>query len=153
MSTADHGFKIESFNHTSFTVPDIDRLLSFLVDGLGFPLMDKSERASATMREVTGVSEASAIIAFVKGPGHVIELIEYTAPDDRKRNFVRPCDNGFAHLAFNVDDVDAAVSFAGKHHFNPIHAPSTVDSGPNTGNKCVYLRARLKSQVRRSEGW
>jgi hypothetical protein len=45
-----------------------------------------------------------------------------------------------AYLAFIVDNIDAAVDLASQHYFKPIHAPSTLDSGPNVGNKCVYMR-------------
>ena len=44
------------------------------------------------------------MIAFLKAPGHTLELIEYRAPAEREAVRARPCDTGFAHVAFNVDD-------------------------------------------------
>ncbi len=52
----------------------------------------------------------------------------------------RPCDAGFAHLAFNVDNVDAAVAAAAKFGVTPIAPPVPIVQGPNRGRKVVYVR-------------
>ncbi|MDP6709247.1 MAG: VOC family protein, partial [Alphaproteobacteria bacterium] len=61
-------------------------------------------------------------------------------PDDRGRVSSRPCDVGFAHMAFDVDDLDAALAAAARHQVKPIGSPYTIDKGPNAGNRVVYLR-------------
>jgi catechol 2,3-dioxygenase-like lactoylglutathione lyase family enzyme len=52
----------------------------------------------------------------------------------------RPCDAGFAHVAFNVDNVDAAVEAAEAFGVKPIAPPVAIDQGPNRGRKVVYVR-------------
>lgn len=52
----------------------------------------------------------------------------------------RPCDTGFAHIAFNVDDATAAVAAAERYGVKPISPPITIDQGPNKGRNVVYLR-------------
>jgi catechol 2,3-dioxygenase-like lactoylglutathione lyase family enzyme len=52
----------------------------------------------------------------------------------------RPCDAGFAHLAYDVDDMDAAVDAAAAHQVLPIGDITVIDKGPNAGRKVVYLR-------------
>jgi catechol 2,3-dioxygenase-like lactoylglutathione lyase family enzyme len=52
----------------------------------------------------------------------------------------RPCDSGFAHVAYDVDDVDAAVAASAPHQVLPIGAVTVIDKGPNAGRKVVYLR-------------
>ena len=73
-------------------------------------------------------------------PGQVVELIEYKAPAGRGRVDARPCDAGFAHLALDVDDVDAAVAAAALYGVKAINAPLAIDQGPNKGKKVVYVR-------------
>ena len=52
----------------------------------------------------------------------------------------RPCDTGFAHLAYDVDDVDAAVAASAAYQFLPLGTPVGIDKGPNMGSHVVYLR-------------
>jgi len=134
------GFRILSTNHTSFTVSDLDRTVAFFRDGLGFELTSRSPRSQAVMEGITGLAGASATIAFLQGPGHRIELVQYHGPDDRGAVAGRPCDAGFAHVAFDVDDMDAAVATAERYGFRPFRPPMTVDRGPNAGGRAVYLR-------------
>jgi catechol 2,3-dioxygenase-like lactoylglutathione lyase family enzyme len=131
---------VKSVNHTSFTVTDLDRTIGFLCDGLGFELLDRSARVPAGIEKVVGIQGADMMIAFVQAPGHRIELIQYRGPADRKVVVVRPCDTGFAHLAFDVNDIDAAIDVAARYQVKPIHDPVEVSHGPNRGLYCAYMR-------------
>ena len=133
-------FKILSTNHTSFTVSNLDWSLSFFRDILGFEVTSKAPRNPRAIQHITGVEEAEVMIAYVRAPGHSVELIQYLRPDRRARHQSRPCDVGFAHLAFDVDNVDAAVIAAKEYGVLPIAAPYVTDAGPNAGGKVVYLR-------------
>ena len=127
-------------NHTSFTVTDLDRTVGFFRDCLGFQLLNRAPRDPEIVSKITGVEGADMEIAFLRGPGCTIELIEYKAPADRGRVEARPCDAGFAHMAFDVDDVDAAIAEAKKHRVEPIAPPVPINDGPNKGRRVVYLR-------------
>jgi len=133
-------FKVLSTNHTSFTVSSLDRSIGFFRDCLGFQVLSRAPRDPAIIRQVTGVAGAEMEIAYLRGPGHALELIEYKAPHDKGRVNARPCDTGFAHVAFDVDDVDAAVAAAAKHGVQAINSPVAINAGPNKGRKVVYLR-------------
>ena len=133
------GFKVLSTNHTSFTVSSLDRAIAFFRDALGFEVTSKAPRDPGVIERVTGVEGGEVMIAYVRGPGHSIELIEYLAPADRGKVESRPCDVGFAHLAYDVDDLDAAVAAAGEHGFSPRGVVHRIDQGPNTGARVVYL--------------
>ena len=133
-------FKILRTNHTSFTVSDLDNMIKFFCDGLGFELLSRAPRDPKIIEKVTGVDGAEMEIAFVQGPGHRIELIQYLGPPDRIRIESRPCDTGFAHVAYDVDNVDAAIMTARNYMFEPLGDPITIDKGPNTGSRVVYLR-------------
>ena len=133
-------FRVLGTNHTSFTVSSLDRSIGFFRDCLGFQLVSRAPRDPAIIRQVTGVEGAEMEIAFLRGPGHTVELIEYKAPADRGRVKARPCDTGFAHLALDVDDVEAAIAAAGRHGVRPINPPVAINAGPNKGRRVVYLR-------------
>jgi catechol 2,3-dioxygenase-like lactoylglutathione lyase family enzyme len=134
------GFKVTGTNHTSFTVSNLDRALGLFRDGLGFEVTSRAPRDARLTERITGVPGADLMIAFVRAPGHSIELIEYRAPAEKGRVNARPCDAGFAHIAFNVDDVDAALAAVEPHGVKPLSSPVTIDQGPNKGRRVVYTR-------------
>jgi catechol 2,3-dioxygenase-like lactoylglutathione lyase family enzyme len=133
-------FRVLGTNHTSFTVSDLERSIGFFRDCLRFEVISKAPRDPAIVSRVTGVEGAEMTIAFIKAPGHTLELIEYRAPASKGKVEARPCDTGFAHVAFNVDDADAAVAEVARFGVKPIAPPVTIDQGPNKGRKVCYLR-------------
>jgi len=134
------GFEVHGFNHTSFTVESLDRAIRFFCDVLGFELLSRAPRGSALIRRMTALADADVEIAFVQGPGHTIELVEYKAPADRRHSTARLCDFGAAHIALDVDDVAAAVAAAEAHGFRMVGEIIVIDGGPNRGRQVVYLR-------------
>lgn len=134
------GFKVLRTNHTSFTVSDLDRSCAFFENALGFEVISRAPRDPALIRRITGVEGADIEVAYVQGPGHRLELIQYRSPGDRGRVDSRPCDTGFAHLAFDVTDVDAAIAASQVYGFRAINPPTPIDKGPNAGSRVVYLR-------------
>src|SRR2546428_13956940 len=108
-------FRVLEPTHTSFTVSNLARSIGFLRDCLGFELISKAPRDPALVSHITGVEGADVMIAFLKAPGHTLELIEYRSPAARGAVNSRPCDSGFAHVALNLGDVPAAVA-AGKSY-------------------------------------
>lgn len=133
-------FKVLSTNHTSFTVSDLERSVAFYRDILGFEVTSIAPRDPQFIERVTGVTGADILVAYVRAPGHSLELIEYRSPEDRGKVQSRPCDTGFAHVAFDVDDVDAATAAIEKAGVVPINRPQEVNAGPNKGRKVVYAR-------------
>ena len=133
-------FKVIATNHTSFTVSDIDRSLAFFRDALGCEVTSKGPRSPSLIQAITGVEGAEVLIAYVRGPGHSIELIEYIKPETRSSVRPQPCDTGFSHIAYDVDDIDAAIKAARDHSVEPIGPVVAIDQGPNRGSRVAYLR-------------
>jgi catechol 2,3-dioxygenase-like lactoylglutathione lyase family enzyme len=133
-------FTVLSTNHTSFTVSNLDRTVAFFSEALGFELLSKAPRDPGAIEKITGVEGGDVVIAYIQGPGHRLELIEYVGPEDRGSVYPRPCDVGFAHVAYDVDDIEAAVAAAARHDVRVIREIHTIDAGPNTGRRVVYLR-------------
>jgi len=133
-------FQVLATNHTSFTVSDLDRTIAFFSEALGFELLSRAPRDPKAVEVISGVPGADIEVAFVQGPGHRIELIQYHGPAERGRVECRPCDTGFAHLAYDVDNVEAAVEASTPHQVLPLGPITVIDKGPNAGGKVVYLR-------------
>ena len=133
-------FRVLATNHTSFTVSDLDRSIGFFTQALGFEMVNRAPRDPGLIEVITGVPGADIEVAYVQGPGHRLELIQYLSPADRGRVESRPCDSGFAHVAYDVDDVDAAVAASAPHQVLPLGPITTIDKGPNAGARVVYLR-------------
>jgi catechol 2,3-dioxygenase-like lactoylglutathione lyase family enzyme len=133
-------FRILATNHTSFTVSDLDRSVAFYCDVLGFELLNRSGRDPEFIERVVDIPGADIEVAYVQAPGHRLELIQYLAPAERARVAARPCDAGFAHVAFDVDDIDAAIAAAQQAGVEPLGSPQTVNAGPNKGGRVVYTR-------------
>ncbi|ETW99245.1 MAG: hypothetical protein ETSY1_15700 [Candidatus Entotheonella factor] len=127
-----------SVNHTSFTVSDVDRSVTFYTDALGMKLLNISERDSEFSEQVTGIPGAHLKIAYVEAANYRIELIQYLAPAAEKID-TRTCNVGSAHVAFNVDDLQGMYEEMSGKGVKFISEPCTIPAGPNKGGKVVYL--------------
>ena len=95
---------ITGFNHTSFTVTDMDKSVRFWTEMLGFRAASVSPREGDWQESVTGIAGASLMVAHLHGHGHYIEFIQYlegaiagAAP--------QPAVSGAAHVCLEVDDI------------------------------------------------
>jgi len=133
-------FRILAADHTGITVSDVDRSLAFWRDVLGFELSHRAHQKGALAEEITGVAGAEILIAVVKAPGHKIELLEYRAPEDRKRLDARPCDVGAVHVALVVDELEPILERIAASGWKAAGKPQTLTVGPNAGKRVIYVR-------------
>jgi glyoxylase I family protein len=133
-------FHIVAADHTGITVSNLERSLAFWRDVLGFELSHRAHQKGELASEITGVPGAEISLAVLKAPGHKIELLEYHAPLDRKQVDLRPCDVGSAHVALNVDNLDAVLDAIAASGWKAAGQPQTLQSGPNAGRRVVYVR-------------
>ncbi|WP_448044236.1 VOC family protein [Bradyrhizobium liaoningense] len=128
-------------NHTSFTVSDLQRSAAFFSECLGFAETSRSGRDPKLIEQIVGVPDADIEVVYLTGHGHVVELIEYKKPSDRGQISARPCDVGFAHLAFDVMGIDDLILAADEYGFHPVSPPvKTGTGGPNAGKRVCYMR-------------
>ena len=132
-------FSITGTNHTSFTVSNLDTSIAFYTEILGFSLLNRSFRDPNFTAKVVGITGAEIEVAYIQAPNHRLELIQYHSPKDRRKLNARPCDAGFAHVAFDVDDIEAVVASV-RQAMEPLSEPVLVNAGPNKGGKAVYTR-------------
>ena len=133
-------FKILQADHTGITVRDMEASLVFWRDTLGFKLLYRAHRGGAYAAEVTGVPGAEIDIAVLLAPGHKIELLHYLAPAGHEILEPRPCDLGSVHLAFDIDDLDAALVHLAASGWTAVGTPQTIADGARAGTRVVYVR-------------
>jgi glyoxylase I family protein len=133
-------FRIHAVDHTGITVSNLERSLAFWRDVLGFELSHRPHQTGELASEITGVPGAEISIAVLKGYGHKIELLEYSAPPDRKHVAIRPCDVGSVHVALAVDNLDAVLATIAAAGWKAAGRPQTLTAGPNAGKRVVYVR-------------
>ncbi|MCJ7493611.1 MAG: VOC family protein [Deltaproteobacteria bacterium] len=129
---------IINVNHTSFTVSDLDRSISFYRNFLGLELISLTGRDPAFSEKVTGIPGANLKIAYLQAPGHRLELIQYLSPSGEKLD-CRTNNIGSAHLAFNVDNLPALYADLKAKGVQFKSEPLEVPAGPNKGTMAVYF--------------
>jgi catechol 2,3-dioxygenase-like lactoylglutathione lyase family enzyme len=135
-------FRIKNVNHTGFTVTSLEDALTFWIDVLGFRhLYTWNFETSPFVEQVTGVPGSAARLAMLEGHGYMIELLEYTAPDNRQTYKPRSCDVGSVHVAFYVDNLDALLARAASFGWLPVGSVQTMESGEREGLRLVYVRS------------
>src|SRR5438874_13032313 len=135
-------FKVIAADHTGITVSNLERSLKFWQNVLGFEFSHRAHQTSEMASEITGVPSAEIKLAVVKSPGgHKIELLEYLAPADRKKNVdLRPCDVGHVHVALTVENLDAILEKIAASGWQAAGKPQTLTAGPNKGKRVIYVR-------------
>ena len=96
---------ITSHNHSSFTVSDLDRSITFYRDVIGFQVETVFEAQGEPIEKITGFPNAHIKVAHLLLDGFRLELIQYLAPRGAAID-IATCNVGSAHIAFYADDVD-----------------------------------------------
>lgn len=130
---------ITGFNHTSFTVVDMDRSVRFWTAALGFEARSVSPRHGGWQSRVTGVEGAELMVAHLYGHGAHVEFIQYLSGAGRPE--APPPNNACtAHVCFDVTDIEATWSALLAAGAVPQGGIALVDNGPVQGLKAGYLR-------------
>jgi catechol 2,3-dioxygenase-like lactoylglutathione lyase family enzyme len=130
---------ITGFNHTSFTVADMDKSVRFWTEMLGFEAASVSPRQGDWQEAVTGIPGAELLVAHLYGHGHHVEFIQYLggAIAGKPAAPAMPC---AAHVCLEVDDIEdtwAKLMAAGA---TPQGRIASVKTGPVGGCLAGYIR-------------
>lgn len=132
--------------HIGFTVPDLDQAERFFVDVIGCELVYSlgpfAHDNDEWMLEHMGVHPRTVMreLRFFRckfGPNFEIFTFE---PADGAAPQPRNSDIGGHHLAFYVDDLDAAVEHLREHDVKILGEP-TASSSWSTGQRWVYFQS------------
>src|SRR5262245_12690319 len=123
--------RITGAHHTSFTVADLDKSLTFFRDLLGLEVVVRRDVHDEYFGRIVGPPGCAVEAAMLKLPGgHCVELFEYVEP--RGQSVApRPCDPGSSHLALLVQDLPALYDRLKAQGLEFGSPPVTIDAGPN----------------------
>jgi glyoxylase I family protein len=126
--------------HTGITVSDLGKSVRFYREILGFDVSEPVRATGTIVERITGVRGAALDVAFVRAPGHFIELLSFVQPAQRSHSRLEPCDPGFFHLCFKVRKIERVLERVRTGGFEPIGDIQTLESGPAAGMHIVYVR-------------
>lgn len=131
-------------DHIGFTVPNLQEAVDFFVDVIGcepFYELGPFQSDDDWMTVHLNVHPRTVMrkLKFLRcANGSNLEIFEYEAPDqvaDQPKN----SDIGGHHLAFYVDDMDAALEHLRSHRVCILGEPTTRTEGPSAGQTWVYF--------------
>ena len=98
-------------DHVNIVVQDLERMVAFYRDVLGLSLTRRVTISGPWVAATVGLADVHADVVYLDFPaGPRIELIRYNRPaQDRPADVDRPNAPGLRHLAFTVQDIDAAT--------------------------------------------
>lgn len=129
---------IKRIHHFSLTVSDMDRSLDFYTENLDAHVLSDAVIQESDGHSVTRIPNAKLRIVFLDLHGSLIELIQYLSPIGKPLR-TRTCDTGSAHIAFAVDNLDAAYHDLQRKGVRFKSEPTRTGTDPGTIVKCVYF--------------
>ncbi len=112
---------IRGVEHVAFTVPDVDEAVTFFVDVLGcehiYDMGPFADPDGSWMADNLDVHPRASIPTFALlrcANGANFEVFQYESPDQITR-WPKMSDHGGLHIAFYVDDMDAALARLQEH--------------------------------------
>lgn len=139
-------------DHIGFTVPDLEEAVRFFVEVIGceaFYELGPFDSTGDWMQTHLDVHPRSVMnkLTFLRcKSGSNFEIFEYSTPD-QNRSQPRNSDVGGHHLAFYVDDMDAALAHLRERGVRILGGPTVRDSGPSGGQTWVYFLAPWGMQL------
>lgn len=138
---------MRGINHIGLTVPDLAEAEGFFTGVLGCekaasfgPFKDDQGNFMQDLLDVDPRAVIETISLLRCGNGSNIELFKYTAPD-QKTVTARNSDIGGHHIAFYVDDIDAAAAYLKAQNIRTLMGPLPVNEGPAAGQSILYFFA------------
>ena len=138
---------LSSIDHVNLVVTDLARMLAFYRDVLGMTVTKQVTISGDWIGKTVGLNDVRAEVVYLELPsGPRIELIRYLSPDALKVTGVDlPNAIGLRHLAFRVDDIEAAaerLQRAGVELFSDVQTvpDSQVTYAGGVRKRLVYFR-------------
>jgi lactoylglutathione lyase len=132
--------KVTGFDHTSFTISNLDVSLAFYVGLLGFELLWRRDISDSYFRMIVGFEDCAVRAAHLKVPGsdHKLELFEYVSPRGQPAD-VATNNPGSSHLSLYVEDLPSAYAELRSKGVRFRSPPVRIDRGVNLGGYALYL--------------
>ena len=135
---------LRGVDHIGITVPDLDEAIGFFVEVLGcepFYELGPFTDDDGWLKQHLNVPAGTVMkkLKFLRcGNGSNLEVFQYETENQAPKPPLNS-DIGGHHLAFYVDDFDAAVAFLRRSGVRVLGAPVVRDSGPSAGQTWIYF--------------
>lgn len=144
---------MKGMDHVALTVPDLKQAVGFLVDVLGCsppsyqvgPFKFDDDWMQVHLN-VDPRAEIAQLAMLRCGNGSNVEIFQYNAAG-AARTEPRNSDIGGHHLAFYVDDMDAAVAYLKGKGVKLLGDPTPFAQGPLGGETIDYFLAPWGAQM------
>jgi len=139
-------------DHIGFTVPNLDEAVDFFVNVIGcqvfYPMGPVASAGDYMARRLNVHPRAriKQIRVLRCRNGANFEIFEYESPDQRTQ-LPRNSDYGGHHIAFYVDDIEAAVAYLKFKDVRVLGEPEYKTAGPDGGEAWVYFLAPWGMQL------
>jgi catechol 2,3-dioxygenase-like lactoylglutathione lyase family enzyme len=126
---------IRGVHHVAVATGDIDRLIRFYCDQLGFELLKQGrwDTGSTVVDRIVGLHGSAARTAVLRAGNLYVEVFQYLVPPGRAGDPDRPVnDHGYTHFCLDVTDIDAEyerLSAAGMRFHAPPPPASDMRGG------------------------
>ena len=99
---------IRGIHHTAICTANLERLVAFYRDVVGFEVVNESEWTNNELiDEIIGLKNSSARQVMMRAGNAYLEFFQYAAPESREVGTMRPCDRGYTHICLDVVDIMA----------------------------------------------
>ncbi|MGR5163907.1 VOC family protein [Vibrio owensii] len=139
-------------DHIGFTVPNLNQAIAFFHEHFDFELAYEFGPFASDddwMTQHLNVDARAQItkIAVMSAKGINLEIFEYADNIERRYGAPNNADIGGHHLAFYVDDMDAAVAYLKEQGIKVLGDPSVMTDGPTAGESWVYFMSPWGMQL------
>lgn len=139
-------------DHIGFTVPNLQEAVDFFVNVIGceaFHELGPFQSDGDWMQTHLNVHPRAVMkkLRFLRcRNGANFEIFEYESPDQNRQQ-PRNSDVGGHHLAFYVDDIDAAIAYLKSKDVRLLGEPTVRSTGPHAGQTWIYFLAPWGMQL------
>jgi catechol 2,3-dioxygenase-like lactoylglutathione lyase family enzyme len=134
-------------DHVGITVPDIAEAERFFIEVIGCakatsfgPFRDDTGTFMQDLLDVHPRAVIEQISLIRCGHGSNIELFQYASPDQTVAT-PKNSDIGGHHIAFYVEDIDAAATYLKEQGVRTLMGPFPVEEAPAAGQAILYFFA------------
>lgn len=115
-------------DNVGIAVEDLDAAIAFFTD-LGLSLVAQTEVSGEWAETAVGLDGNHARVAMLETPGGQarVEMFEYLSPDAIPTAPTLPNEIGMHRIAFQVDDLEAALEIAARHGCHPLRGVANYE--------------------------